>query len=412
MSDQGYPDPAFPGPGGDSGQPPSQPQYGQPPSQPPNQPQYGQPPGQPEFGQAGQPQYGQPPTQPQYGQPPTQPPNQPQYGQPEYGQPQYGQPQYGQPQYGQPQYGTGQYPAAGDTAQYGAVPPQYPPTGGYPVAGPPGGGSGSGPNKGLLAGIGALLVAAIVVAILLLTGVFSSSASAKPEDAVKKLLDAGKTGDISTAKSVLCAADNSLGITNDLAKDRIKSYTIGKVTKKSANEATVTTTVVTTQNSTPDTEAVPVVKEGGKWKVCVSRLGATPSSAPGSVTAPPSAPASDFPSASAPSVSIPAVSNIPSTLNGINPCNYATSLGDAAEIYVAAAETGQLDLAQSCVSGSSVPRSVTESIKAKSTSDYYDPTPTVNGNVAHFKSISGSHTIDVTVEKAATGYAIVGVKVS
>ena len=58
----------------------------------------------------------QPPGQPQYGQA--------QYGQPQYGQPQYGQPQYGQPQYGQPQYGQPQYGAPGGF-QPPASPYQY-----------------------------------------------------------------------------------------------------------------------------------------------------------------------------------------------------------------------------------------------------------------------------------------------
>ena len=372
MSDQGYPG---------QGENPGQPHYGPPPGSGP-QPPYGPP------------QYGPPPSGP--------PPGQPQYGQPQYGQPQHGQPQYGPPQYGAP------YPGPGDTAQFGAVPPQYP-TGAYPPAAGAGGG---GRKKGVIAGVGALVVAAVAVLILLLAGVFSGSASAKPQDAVKKLLDAGKTGDLVAAKNVLCAQDNQLHVTDQLGQNRIKTYTIGKVAKADANNATVAATVVTSDDPTPKTESLPVVKEGGRWKVCLSKLALTPSTAPSAPSDFPSEPSipTDLPSVpltAIPSVAVPSIS-----AGGINACQYATSAGEAATIYVAAAETGNVSLAQNCVADGAVPRSVAEGLQKFRTSDPIVPTPTMQGDVASFKTVSGNHVITVKVERSGSGYAVTGVHVS
>ncbi|HVU91218.1 MAG TPA: hypothetical protein VHC23_03225 [Jatrophihabitans sp.] len=387
MSDQGYP-----GQAGDPGQ----------------QPGYGQPPGQPQYGQ---PEYGQP----QYGQ---QPPAQPDYGQPQYGPPSYGQqppaqPDYGQPpQYGQPPEYGGQYGASGETAQFGAVPPQYP-TGGYPPAGGAGGG---GRRKGLIAGVGALVVAGVVVLVLLLAGVFSSSASAKPEDAVKKLLEAGRSGDVATAKSVLCAADNKIGVTDDLNKDRITTYKIGKVTKKDANNATVKATVTSTQSDGPETEDLPVVKEGGKWKVCLTRAATVdnPTSAPTEPAAPTetSAP-SDFPSEpseqpsdipSVPTSDLPGVSDLPSMPAGagFNVCGTKGTGEDAATTYVGMAELGYTDYAQACVYQGSVSKATTASIKGSGNTTLYAPTGG-SGNTYEFTSIDNKSHVTVTVAKESDG---------
>ena len=240
MTDQGYPPPGDP-----AGQ----------------QPQY---PGQPDYGQ--QPQYPQQPQQPQYpGQQPQYPP-QPQYP----GQPGYGQPDPNQPGYGPPPPG---YPPPGYGGPGGPTGPGGP--------GGPGPAGGGGSRKGLWAAIGAVvLVAAVVVAYLLLSGGSSASAST-PKEAVKKLLEAGKSNDVNAAKKVLCKADNKLGMATKLGSTtRVLSYTIGK-TSKTNGITTVQATVTTLQSPTPQTEQVPVVKEGGSWKVCFSKeLSLLPTSGP------------------------------------------------------------------------------------------------------------------------------------
>jgi hypothetical protein len=425
------------GPGNPEWGPPS---YGQqPPNQPPYNPDpnYGQQPpqpGPPNYGQQppqyGQPDYGQPPPQPgapQYGQPDygQQPPQygQPQYGQPDYGQqpppygqPQPGQPQYGQPQYGQPQYGQPDYSQQPQYSQYGQ--PQY---GQQPqfAGGAPGGGR----KKGLIYGIGAIVVAAVVVLVLALAGVFSSSASAStPTAAVKKLLDAGKTGDVTAAKKVLCKADIADGTAGDISKtsSRVKSYSIGSV-KQSGDKATVTATVTSTDTDGPETEPVPVIKEDGSWKVCFSS-GSAVASGGGPVTVP-SIGVSSGPIVVAPSdlpsvptalpsgLGIPSVGSIPSVPSLGNYCASSSDALTTAETYVGAIEIGSAQLAQGCVYKDTVSSSTTTALSKGH--DYYSlaSDSSASGPDFDFMSITGTKHIHLTVTKESDGkYYVTSVK--
>src|SRR6266496_3646797 len=182
------------------GNDPQQPQYGQqpggayPPSGPQEQPQWGQqPPQQPQWGQPGQqPQYGQqpgytPPQQPQWGQ---QPPPQ-QYGQP----PQYGQ----QPGGAYPQSGPQQQPGQYD---YGQFPGTAPPEGEQPAKS----------KKGLLIGIGVLVVVVAVVGILgfVAPGFFKTQVfnNTQMQTDVQKLLT--ETYKIEGVTAVSCPADQKV----------------------------------------------------------------------------------------------------------------------------------------------------------------------------------------------------------
>jgi len=358
MSDQGYP-----GQGPEYG---AQPPYG---DQPYDQqrPAHGQqPPDSP------QPPYGQ---QPAYGQ-------QPPYGQqPDYGQTApYGQPLYPGPEYGPPgqEYGEG-------------WPPQYPGTSAS--------GTGGGGRRGLLiAAIVAVVAALGVAAFLLFSG--DSATAAAPEDAARALLDAGKTGDVDTAKQFLCADDNKLGLVNDLnASGHVKSYSIGKVVQQSDTRATVTVTVTTTGRSAPETTALPVVKEQGKWKVCLSRL-AAPSNPSPSIPPLSNIPSISIPSISIPSISIPSISNLPASGIG-NPCSYISDPRTVALAYVGAAEIGETDIAQACVYQGSVPTTVTASLSTDS-SGFFAPTGS-SGSTYRFANLDGSTQLAVTVTKERDG---------
>ncbi len=383
MSDQGYP-----GQGG-------QPEYGQQPGSG-EQPGYTPPPPYAPPPPAGPPQYGAPAQgdpsfgQPQYG----QQPGQPQYGQPEYGQ-QPGQPQYGQPEYGQPAYGQpGGPPAYGGG---GGEPPQYP---GYaPGTGGGGGRSRKGTWISILVG---LLVAAGVGAYFLFSG--SDAGASSPKAAVQKLLDAGKNNDVGAAKKVLCQQDIALGtITSLQSRGRVKSYSIGKVSQ-SGNQATVTATIVTTDSSQPQTSALPVVKEGGKWKVCVSQalnnlpsnlssLTAAPPSPGGSISIPNPVPSIDLPSIGIPSASLPSLGT---SLGSF--CASTASAFTTAETYIGAIEIGSADLAQGCVWQNSVPASTAQAIAA--THKYFAPTNgSSSGPVFEFRSTDGTKKVEITVTK-------------
>jgi hypothetical protein len=376
----------------DPNQPEHGSEYGQ---QPPysDQPSYGpaypqQPPGyqQPPPGQQPPPYGQQPPAYPHqpsgYGQPP------PGYGQPgtPYGQqPDQHTVPYGQPLYPGPEYGPpGQYGPAG--------PPQYP--GAAPA------GTGGGRRRGLLiSAVIALLAALAVGAFFLFSG--GSASAASPRDAVKGLLDAGLHNDLSGAKKYLCAADNRIGMVNQLgASGRLKSYTINSVTQDSPSRATVDVTLRTSDSSTPQNVPLPVVKDGDAWKVCFTDLpGAPGRPVPSGPASHPGLPVS-IPPISIPPISIPPISNLPSGIP-TNPCAYISDPQTVAEAYVGAAEIGQIDIAQACVFQNSVARSLTASLAAQN-SQLYAPTGS-NGSTYEFATLDGHTHLAVTVTKESDG---------
>jgi hypothetical protein len=388
MSDQGF---GPPGPGGPpeyGQQPPNygqQPPYGEQPPPPGQQvPPYGQP---PEYGQQ-PPQYGQQP--PAYGPPPQYERQPSQYGeQPQYPGGEYGQPQYPGGEYGQPQYPGGEYGQ-----------PQFNPYTGAAPANTGGGSAGS--RKGLIAGVGTLVVAGIVVAILLLTGVFSSSASASsPTDAVKSLLDAGKKGDVAAAANTLCQSDIAAGQASGLdANGKVQSYTIGTVTQQDSNNATVQTTV-TSEKGGPQSAKIPVVKEGGTWKVCFTKAltnlptaGSTRggASAPSLATSPS---ISLLPSSATPSITAPTGLGLGSY------CASSTSAVTTATTFIGAIDIGSTELARGCVYPGTVSDATIKSVSG--TSKLYAPTSSQTGPVFDFQSVDGQSKIRITVTKESDG---------
>jgi hypothetical protein len=343
-------------------QPPSQPPYqqpGQPPYQPPGgapgsgQPGYGQPGyGQPGYGQPGygQPGYGQPGYGPPgYGQqPPTPPPGQPTYGQPGYGQPGYGQPGYTPPAYGQPGYGQPGY------GGYGGVPPT----------------SGGG-HKALII----TLIAVVVLAGLGVGGYFlfsgGSSSTDSPTSATRAFLTAARAGNVSAVRGTLCAKDLTHSNTLQFSgSHRLRSYSIGGVTQDSPREAHVRVHVVPRDDSAV-TLRLPVVKQDGTWKVCLSDLNFDDViGAPSSSAAPP--PSSTFPSTS---LAPPPVSSTapPSTSSaaGQQYCGEQTDALTTALTYADLAQTGLYKYTKVCVWHSSVPGAVSR--KFKRASGFFKP---------------------------------------
>lgn len=386
MSDQGTPqDP------GAWGQQPGQ----QPPPPPPPPPPYGQPP-----------------------QPPAPPPDYPQqYPTQQYPpQPDYGQ-QYPPQQPGQPGYGdTAQLPPGYGQPAYGAPPPPGGPGG----PGVPGQEGGKG-RRGLFAGLGVVAVAILAVLAYFLFFAGSSGAGT-PQDAVKKLFDAGKTLDVNKAMKVLCKADKSntelTTFTKPTESDRVKSYTIGTVTKKDSDHATVRVSVVTKGESKAQSADLPVKKEGGKWKVCVSDMFANlPTSLPTGFS---SGIPSEFPTNLIPTGLPTEVTDLPSGLpSGLPTSGICASAEDAltpAETYMGLASFGFTSVAQACVYQDSVPQSVTARLSGGT---LYTPGQDKTGDDNHgpkgeydFTSIDGSKKVTVTVTKQSDGkYYVTGVDI-
>lgn len=359
--------------------PPQQPGY-PPAQQPPPYPPPQQPPYVPAPGPQQPPPYGQ---QPDYGQQPPPYGQQPGYGQPAAPYEQqpdqhttpYGQPIYPGPEYGQP----GQYGPGG--------PPQYP-------GGPPADTSGGGRRGWLIGAILAALAALGIGAFFLFSG--GSASASTPKDAAKHLLDAGVRNDLNGAKKYLCAADNRAGIINQIGgNSKLQSYTIDNVTQ-SGDRATVTVTLRTSDSTTPQTVPLPVVKEGGDWKVCFTDLGGLGGLGGQGSSSQPSAPISIPPISNFPSISIPPISSFPTSVPN-NPCSYISDPQTVALAYVGAAEIGETDVAQSCVFQDSVPRSVTASL-ATQTSGLFAPSGST-GSTYNFASLDGSIHLAVTVTK-------------
>jgi hypothetical protein len=266
----------------------------------------------------------------------------------------------------------------------------------------------------LIGGLIALLAALGVGAYFLFAG--SSAGASTPKEVANKLMQAGQRQDFAAARKLLCAQDNRLNMAHDLnANGRVKSYTIGTVTQASSTRATVIVTVTTIGDSTPQTTPLPVVKESGAWKVCVSDLlggptvgnSSVPSLPSPSITSVPSA--SNFPSISGPSINLPSInipslpSNLPTDLAGLNPCSLTGNTAEQyATTYVGMAEIGYTSYAQACVFQNSVPRAVTAALKASSTSGYYSPAGG-SGSTFQFTSIDGSSHLAVTVSRESDG---------
>ena len=261
----------------------------------------------------------------------------------------------------------------------------------------------AGAAKGIYAAIAVALVAAAAVAAYFVFSGGSASASS-PKDAVKKLLEAGKNNDVTAAKKVLCSGDIAIGTATQLGSSgKILTYKIGNQTTKNG-VTTVEVTASTTKEPTPTSAEFPVVKEGGKWKVCFSKaLSNLPTGVPSGF--PSGLPTSPTDTGAPTDTGVPTDTGFPTSLpsslpSGLNICSSSTNALGAAEAYVGAAEVGLTSFAQSCVYQGSVPLSVTTSLNGK----LYGPDSSASsGNHFVFKSTDSSTTVTVEVTKESDG---------
>jgi hypothetical protein len=184
-------------------------------------------------------------------------------------------------------------------------------------------------------------------------------------------LNAAKSGDKDAALKSLCASDRALagasGENPFSDGERVTSYSVGKVTQQDPTHATVSVTVSTKDEPDPDTDDLPVVKEGDEWKVCVTSTafgGGTASSSPSSNRA---SSARSSLTASIPSVPTGLPTGLPSSnqtaLAGL--CKGQASGIVAASIYVSLAQSGSSTAAQGCVYKDTVPLSTTQRFSGK-----------------------------------------------
>ncbi|WP_418002395.1 hypothetical protein ACNO8X_19920 [Mycobacterium sp. PDNC021] len=246
--------------------PPSGSDPGAQPWQPQQQPPEGY--GQPAYGQ---PAYGQPPYgQPAYGQPT--------YGQPAYGQPTYGQPEYGQPVYGQPVYGQ---PAYGQAPGY-PMGPGFPGQPGFPPPTPP-----NNTRKFALIGAGIFAVVLVIGVVFALVTSRSGSDSASSSGGVSiagPASDEEQIRDLMTAQIETFDDFKAHSCANDVKLyDKVPSIA-GKFGKGSSTDAGPGSTkraeitdinvngdrATVSVNSASGVTNVPLRKEGGEWRFCMT----------------------------------------------------------------------------------------------------------------------------------------------
>jgi len=247
-----------------------------------------------------------------------------------------------------------------------------------------------------------VVVAAAVLAYFLFFNGSSASAST-PKDAVKKLLEAGKSNDVNAANKVLCKGDLAVGEATKLGSTgRILTYTIGASSEKNGITS-VDVTATSTNNPQPASAKIPVVKEGGSWKVCFTRvLQQLPTGLPSGPSGLPTVPTNGGPSASDSSSSAGLPTNLPSSLpSGLSICSGTTDALSTANAYIGAAEVGLTTFAQSCVYQNSVPTAVTASLNGK----FYGAQSTdPNAGQFVFKSTDGGTTVTIKVTKEPDGH--------
>lgn len=257
----------YPPSGSDPGAEPRQPQQ---PTEGYSEPAYGEPAyGSPAYGQ---PAYGQP----TYGQPTYAPPM---YGQPGYAPPMYGQPGYGQPTYGQPGYGQpGNWQAPGYP-----MGPGFPGQPGFPPPPPPN-------NTRKFALIGAGIVAVVLVIGVVFAVVMARSGSGPDSASSGGVGVAGPASDEEQIRDLMTSQIETFddfkahSCANDVKLyDKVPSIA-GKFGKGSGSDAGPGSTkraeitdinvngdrATVSINSANGVTSVPLRKEGGEWKFCMT----------------------------------------------------------------------------------------------------------------------------------------------
>lgn len=267
---------------------------------------------------------------------------------------------------------------------------------------------------GVLAAVAAVVVASGVV---LAYGLFfaGSSGAKTPQQAVRRLLDAGMKNDAKKAAAALCASDRKLGQVSHLqSAGRITSYRLGD--ESSQDGVTfVAASYTTTANPTGTSERFPVVKDSGSWTVCFSRELAASSPNGPSAGAPSGLP-SQLPirtGSGTPGIVIPAPSNgrasLPSSAAAAL-CTGSTSGFGAAQNYLGAAELGSSGVAQACVYGDAVPISVTKQLSGKL---FIPVTTDQNASVIVFQTTDQRTHVTVTTAREPDGrYYVTAVSIS
>jgi hypothetical protein len=129
--------------------------------------------------------------------------------------------------------------------------------------------SGSSSTQWALAGaVAVATVLGLVVLVVSRSG--DDGSGGGPRGAAVRLLEASKDQDLAAAQATLCADDISNGFMDQLTSVQVLSYTINEL-EEDGDVTIVHASMQTTDEDVEDAQ-IPVVQEGGSWRVCFQRM--------------------------------------------------------------------------------------------------------------------------------------------
>ncbi|GAB2467131.1 nuclear transport factor 2 family protein [Jatrophihabitans fulvus] len=253
-------------------------------------------------------------------------------------------------------------------------------------------------NRGVVIGaLSSVILAGLVVIVLAVAGVFSGSdtpAAAQPRDVVNSLLEASQRQDLDAVKQVVCRRDLSDPDIEDVVSDdgHATRFTIGKVTDLGGDRAEVEVSI--TSSTGTDSAKLPVVKENGAWKVCLSEIDTKPTDFPSEPTG------SDSGSSTPSTPSSPGTTS--SGTSGFS-CASDKDAQSTARLFISYITLGNASSAYGCV----YPGTVSESDVQALTGDgkLYSPSlpSSATGPDFSVESSDGQHTLRFRVERRSDG---------
>jgi serine/threonine protein kinase len=121
---------------------------------------------------------------------------------------------------------------------------------------------------GVLTGAAAILGVALVVS----SGKDDGGGGGTPEAAAEDFMEAAKRGDTAAVEAGLCQEDLTNDVASSLSETQLESYTLGTVEQQQDGVTVVNTEIKVAGDDDPSDGKLPMVDEGGGWKVCFSRM--------------------------------------------------------------------------------------------------------------------------------------------
>ena len=124
---------------------------------------------------------------------------------------------------------------------------------------------------GVLTAAAAILAVALVASSAKDDGGGGGGDTGTPEAAAESFMEAAKRNDIATVENGLCQEDRGDDMAGTLSRSQVESYTIGAV-EQQGDLTVVNAQIRIAGEDEANDGMLPMVQEGGGWKVCFSRM--------------------------------------------------------------------------------------------------------------------------------------------